>query len=120
MNNIRLYTRDLSVKDRSTSMTALDRIHSDECLENFNRLRPLLLVANPGLVVIIVAFLLLAKYFIINVPRRFVSINIIYIILTTIEILDGVLCDKIDASIHMIIITSANCLVLKKEMQFEL
>lgn len=56
MNNIRLYTRDLSVKDRSSSMTALDRIQSDKCEENFNRLRSLLVnPAQLNLIVPIVA-----------------------------------------------------------------
>ena len=74
MNNIRLNTRDLSVKDRSSSMTALDRLETEECLENFNRLQPLLIQpAQLNLAVLIYIFLQFAKYVIINTPRRFVS-----------------------------------------------
>ena len=53
-------------------MTALDRLETEECLENFNRLQPLLIQpAQFNLAVPIYIFLQFAKYVIINTPRRF-------------------------------------------------
>jgi len=75
MNNIRHFTRDLSIKERAGAMSALDRIKSDEYIEEFNRL---LLLVNPsilGIIYLMLALIQLIAWIVINIPRRLVIIK---------------------------------------------
>ena len=70
MIELRQYTRDLSIKDRTGSMSVLDRIKSDEAIEEFIRMVPLINPTHLGIICLINAIVQLLRWVLINLPRR--------------------------------------------------
>lgn len=80
MNDIRQYNRDLSVKQRAGSMTALDRIRTAECYRNFiNTMNNLNMNVPPHLMMLNIIYAVFNLLFvdITLIPRKITKIPLL-------------------------------------------